>query len=133
MADPSSIATGALKASTTLYQLIQSFRSQNKDARALKEEVNKHNRALEALLEIITINPTLDFKALELPLKRCGHACEEYRKFVEKCTQLHNDRTPSGVCDWITQQYLQGDIKDFKRMIAAYNATINVALAIADL
>ncbi|KAI1842106.1 hypothetical protein JX265_014143, partial [Neoarthrinium moseri] len=35
--------------------------------------------------------------------------------------------------DWITQQYLQGDINDFRAMLASYKSTITIALASANL
>ena len=140
MADPLSITASViavggftLKASSALHELIRSFQSQNKDARALKAEVGDLNMVLESLLETIASNPTLDFRALELPLQRCGHACEEYRKIIAKCTQHSSDKSRSSVRDWITQKYLQGDINDFKAMVAAHKSTINIALANANL
>lgn len=140
MADPLSITGGviavggfALKASIALHELIRSFHSQNKDARALKAEVSDLNGVLGSLLETVASNPTLDFKILELPLQRCGHACEEYRKIVEKCTQHSGGKGRPSVRDWITQKYLQGDINDFRDMLAIYKSTINIALANANL
>lgn len=140
MADPLSITASvlaiggfALKSSTALHELIRSFQSQNRDARALKSEVGDLNVVLDSLLETVPNKPNLDFRALELPLQRCGHACEEYRKVVQKCTQHSNDKSRSSVRDWITQKYLQGDINDFKAMLAAHKSTINIALANANL
>lgn len=144
MSDPLSITAGviavggfALKASTSLHELIRSFQSQNKDARALKAEVGELSEVLESLLETVAQNPTLNLTALELPLQRCGHACDEYRKIVIKATKhsrLGDDGdSRTSVRDWIKQKYLQGDINDFKSMLAAHKATINIALANANL
>ncbi|KAM5355045.1 hypothetical protein ACJ41O_001691 [Fusarium nematophilum] len=126
------VAGFALKASTTLYGIIRGYQSQNKDARALKSEVNDLNVVLELLLETVSSNPTLDFKGLELPLQRCGDACEDYAKLIARCTK-HSDGSRPSVRDWITQKYLQGDINDFKAMLETYKSTINIALANANL
>lgn len=137
MADPVSsvLAIGgfALKSTIALHGTIRSFQSQNKDARALKAEVNDLTCVLESLLETVANNPTLDFKALELPLQRCGTSCEEYGKIVARCTKHSNDESRPSVRDWITQKYLQGDINDFRLMLAAHKSTINIALANANL
>ena len=139
MADPLSIAAGilavggfALKSSMALHSTIRGFRSQNRDARALKAEVSDLTGVLGSLLETASSNPTLDFTALELPLERCGKACEEYEIIISKCTK-HSDGSKSSVRDWFAQKYLQGDINDFRAMIAMYKSTINIALANANL
>ncbi|KAH7308611.1 hypothetical protein B0I35DRAFT_442295 [Stachybotrys elegans] len=140
MADPLSVTASilavggfALKSSIELHKLVRGVRSQNKDARALKAELGDLTEVLSSLLETIANNPTIDFKALELPLQRCGKACEEYGKIIAECTKHSNDGSRSSIRDWITQKYLQGDINDFKAMIAAYKSTINIALANANI
>lgn len=139
MADPLSITAGvlavggfALKSSMALHRTIRGFQSQNKDARALKTEVSDLTGVLGSLLETVSSNPTLDFKALELPLQRCGNACDEYAKIVSRCTK-HSDGSRSSVRDWVKQKYLQGDINDFRAMLAIHKSTINIALANANL
>ncbi|GJC89249.1 hypothetical protein ColLi_12087 [Colletotrichum liriopes] len=140
MADPLSIATSvlavgafALNSSVALHGIIRGLQSQNKDARALKAEVGDLTGVLSSLLETIANNPSLDFKPLERPLQRCGNACEEYSKIIAQCTKHSNDTSRSSVRDWITQKYLQGDINDFRAMLAAHKSTINIALANANL
>lgn len=140
MADPLSITASVLavggatlKSSIVLHGLIRGFHSQNKDARALRAEVSDLTEVLGSLLETIANNPTLDFTALELPLQRCGHACDEYRNIIERCTQHSSEDSRPSVRDWITQKYLQGDINDFRAMIAVHKSTINIALANANL
>ncbi|KAH7176249.1 hypothetical protein EDB81DRAFT_836346 [Dactylonectria macrodidyma] len=137
--DPVSVTTSvlavggfALTASTTLHNIIRSYQSQNKDARALKAEVNDLTVVLGLLLETIANNPTLDFKGLELPLQRCGTVCEDYAKVIARCTK-HSDGSRPSARDWITQKYLQGDINDFRTMLTTYKSTINIALANANL
>lgn len=139
MTDPLSIAAGilavagfALKSSMALHNTIRGFQSQNKDARALKAEISDLTGVLSSLLETISNNPTLDFQSLKCPLQRCGNACEEYGRIIARCTK-HSDTSRSSMRDWITQKYLQGDINDFRTMLAAYKSTINIALANANL
>ena len=140
MADPLSVTASvlavagfALKSSLVLHATIRGFQSQNKDARALKAEVGDLSGVLESLLETVANNPTLDFKALEVPLQRCGNACDEYGKLITRCTKHSSEGSRPSVRDWITQKYLQGDINDFKAMLATYKSTINIALANANL
>lgn len=135
MADPLSISSGilalasfAFKSSITLYETVRSFQSQDKNARALKSELGELTSVLESLLETVNSNPDLDFKALERPLRRCGKACEEYGELISRCTK-HSTTSRSSFRDWITQRYLQGDITEFKAMLASYKSTINIALA----
>ncbi|PVH91133.1 hypothetical protein DM02DRAFT_620677 [Periconia macrospinosa] len=139
MADPLSMTAGilavggfALKSSMALHSIIRGFKSQNKDARALKAELSDLTGVLSALLETISNNPTLDFQPLERPLQRCGNACDEYGKIIARCTK-HSEMSRPSMRDWITQKYLQGDINDFRAMLAAHKSTINIALANANL
>lgn len=139
MGDPLSITAGilavggfALKSSITLHGIIRGFQSQNKDARALKAEVNDLTAILSSLIETVSDHPTLNLEALKGPLERCGHACEEYGKIISRCVK-HSDTPRSSVRDWITQKYLQGDINDFRTMLAAHKSTISIALANANL
>lgn len=139
MADPLSISSGvialvtfALQSSVALYTTIRSFQSQDKNARALKSELGDLASVLEALLETISNNPNIDFRALKLPILRCGKACEEYGDLIARCTR-HSTESRSSFRDWITQKYLQGDINDFKAMLAGYKSTINIALANANM
>lgn len=140
MADPLSITTGilgvgtfAFTSCTALYGLIRSLQSQDKDARALKAEVNDLAGVLSSLVETIANNPSLDFEFLKQPLERCGHACEEYSKIIAQCTKHSSETSRRSVRDWIKQRYLQGDINDFRSMLAAHKSTINIALANANL
>lgn len=139
MADPVSTASGiialvtfALKSTVILYDTVRSFQSQEKTARALKNELSDVTGVLESLLETVKNNPDIDFEALKLPLHRCGKSCEEYGKLIVRCTKHSNGSRPS-FRDWVKQKYLQGDINDFKDMLAVYKSTINIALANANM
>lgn len=139
MADPLSIAssvvalvTFALQSSVVLYSTVRSFQSQDKEVRALKDELSDLTTVLESLLDTVTNNPDLPFDALKTPLHRCGKACEEYGALIERCSK-HSTEARSSIRDWITQKYLQGDIEDFRAMLAGYKSTINIALANANM
>jgi len=139
MADPLSVSssvlalvTFAFQASVTLYTTIRSFQSQDKKARALKDELGDLTGVLQSLLETVNNNSDIDFEALKLPLYRCGKTCEEYGDLVARCTK-HSTTERSSVRDWVTQTYLRGDINDFKEMLAGYKSTINIALANANM
>ena len=137
--DPISVSSGVLtllafafKSTVTLYTTIRSFRSQDRDIRALRDELSDLGKVLESLQETASSYATVDLDGLKLPLLRCGKACEEYGEIIARCTK-HSDGSRPSVRDWVTQKYLQGDINQFREMLAGYKATINVAVAHANL
>ncbi|KAG5658697.1 hypothetical protein KAF25_010878 [Fusarium avenaceum] len=124
MADGLSVASGVLalvtfafQSSTVLFKTVRSFKTQDANARALKTELSDLTGVLQSLLETVTNHPEIKFDSLELPLLRCGKTCEEYGKLIARCTKHSNGTRPS-FRDWIGQQYLKGDITDFKDMLA---------------
>ncbi|KAG5786778.1 hypothetical protein H9Q69_014148 [Fusarium xylarioides] len=139
MADSLSIASSvaalavfALKSSTVLYTTIRDFQSQDKSARALKNELADLRGVLQSLAETVDNNGDSNFDVLKLPLLRCGKTCEEYGELIARCTKHPGLSRPS-LPDWISQQYLKGDINDFREMVAGYKSTINVALVNANM
>lgn len=126
------LLTFAFKSTVTLYTTVRSFRSQDKDIRALRDELSDLSKVLESLKETASGYATVDLDGLKLPLLRCGKACEEYGEIIARCTK-HSDGSRPSVRDWVTQKYLQGDITQFREMLAGYKATINVAVAHANL
>ncbi|RYP34922.1 hypothetical protein DL768_011029 [Monosporascus sp. mg162] len=139
MAEPLSVASSvvalvafALQSSAVLYKTVRSFQSQDKDARALKNELSDLVNVLESLMDTVTSNPGIDFDTLKLPLHRCGRACEEYGELIARCMK-HSTGSRSSIRDWLKQRYLQGDINDFRTMLAGYKSTINIALANANI
>lgn len=139
MADGLSVASSvialvafAFKSSTVLYTTIRDFQSQDKNARALKTELTDLRGVLESLAETVDNNRDINFDTLKLPLLRCGKTCEEYGDLIARCTKHSSPSRPS-LRDWLSQQYLKGDITDFREMLAGYKSTINIALANANL
>lgn len=139
MADGLSVASGvislvafALKSSTILYTTIRDFQSQDKNARALKTELADLRGVLQSLAETVNNSDDVNFNTLKLPLLRCGKTCKEYGDLIARCTKHSNSSRPS-LRDWFSQQYLKGDITDFREMLAGYKSTITIALANANL
>jgi hypothetical protein len=139
MADGLSIASSvialvafAFKSSTVLYTTVRDFQSQDKNVRALKNELSDLRGVLESLADTVDNNSNVSFDALKLPLLRCGKTCEEYGDLIARCTKHSGSSRPS-LRDWISQQYLKGDITDFREMLAGYKSTINIALANANM
>ena len=127
------VAGFAFNACVVLHDTIRGLRSQNKAARALKAELGDLITVLQSLVETISANSAIDFNSLRVPLQRCGSSCQEYGKIIERCTKHSDGTSRSSIRDWVTQRYLQGDINDFRDMIATHKSTINIALAHANL
>ncbi|CZR37693.1 uncharacterized protein FPRO_07116 [Fusarium proliferatum ET1] len=122
----------ALKSCNALYTTIRDFQSQDKNARALKNELADLRGVLQSLAETVHNNNDINFNALKLPLLRCGKTCEEYGDLIARCTKYSSLSRPS-LRDWVNQQYLKGDITDIREMLAGYKFTISVALATANI
>ncbi|ELQ32544.1 hypothetical protein OOU_Y34scaffold01094g4 [Pyricularia oryzae Y34] len=125
MTDPLSTASGvvalvtfALQSSVTLHRTIRSLRSQEKDARALKDELADLTSVLETLLETIEGHPNIDFGSLALPLQRCGKTCQEYGELIAKCTR-HSTSSRASLRDWITQRSISNRLK---KKLATYKS-----------
>lgn len=138
MADPLSTASGvvalavfAFQSSRVLYQTVASFQSNQRNVRQLKEELEALNGALEALQETAA-NPDVDLAMLQLPLFRCGKACEDFEALIAKCT-AHSSGSRTSFRDWARLQYMGDDIVGFKNMLAGYKSTIMIALGDANM
>ncbi|KAK6811345.1 hypothetical protein RU639_012791 [Aspergillus parasiticus] len=103
------LATFAFKASSSLYDTVNSFRSHTKRVRDLIEELEALNGVLAPLQELLDTTTDENLSVLELPLRRCGHACNDFR-------------------DWAKLRYLGDDIDSFRHMLSGYNLTISIAL-----
>ncbi|KAJ6194091.1 hypothetical protein J3E72DRAFT_404487 [Bipolaris maydis] len=115
MAEPIGLASGVLtlvifahKSCLTLYETIQSFKTHPKRVRNLIDELEALISVLESLDETIKLHTDVDIPALNLPLRRCSSACDEFLQELQK--------------------YIGDDIDDFTDTLAAYKLTINIAL-----
>ncbi|PIG88198.1 hypothetical protein AARAC_010708 [Aspergillus arachidicola] len=138
MAEPVGLASGllalatfAFKASLSLYETVNSFRSHTKRVRDLIEELEALSGVLAPLQELLDTTTHENLSALELPLRRCGNACSEFEQEIIKCSSRSANRT--SFRDWAKLRYLGDDIDGFRRMLSGYKLTINVALTDANL
>lgn len=138
MSDPLSITAGVLaltlfafNSSTGLYQLVDSFRSNQRTVRELREELEALNDVLRSLQETVA-STDIDLAALKLPLFRCGKACKDFEAIIIGCT-AHSTGTRTSFRDWAKIKYMGDDIAGFKNMLAGYKSTISIALGNANM
>ncbi|RYP43155.1 hypothetical protein DL770_011816 [Monosporascus sp. CRB-9-2] len=139
MAEAISLSSGlvalvafALKSSTLLYCTVQSYRSHPKNVRDLQEELEALSEVLRALSETVEQSKDTDFTTLKLPLFRCGNACKEFDEVIAKCSS-RSGGSKTSFRDWAKLKYMGDGIDEFRRMLAGYKSTINIALADANL
>lgn len=139
MAEPIGLASGLLTLATfafqstvTLYETIKNFSSHPKRVRDLLDE-------LEALIEVLgPLNDTIkttagsDLLELNLPLKRCGDACNDFEREIMKYLS-RSGGSQTSFRDWARLRYMNDDIDGFRRLLAGYKLTINIALTDASL
>lgn len=126
------LASFAFQSSTELYQMIQSFRSHPKDVRDLEEELEALCGVLAQLTDTINATTELDLSSLDLPLRRCGNACKEFKQELEKCSS-RSSASRTSFRDWAKLKYMGENIDNFRRLLAGYKITICIALADANL
>ena len=138
MAEPIGIASGlltlaafAFQSSISLYQAVESFQSNQRIIRGLKEELEALNVVLESLNQVAASN-SADLTGLNLPLLSCGKACKDFEAVIVKCT-MHSGGSRTSFRDWAKLKYMGGDIAGFKNMLAGYKSTISIALGDATL
>ena len=138
MADPISTASGVLalatfafQSSVLLYKAVASFQSSQRNVRELKEELEALQGALEALQETAATTD-VDLTMLQLPLHRCGKACEDFQVVIAKCS-AHSSKSKTSFRDWAKLRYMGDDIVGFKNMLAGYKSTIIIALGDANM
>ncbi|PKY00323.1 hypothetical protein P168DRAFT_76702 [Aspergillus campestris IBT 28561] len=139
MAEPIGLASGlltlsafAFQSSVALYEMVTSFQSHPKRVRDLIDELEALSGILEPLTETVAATTDIDLSALELPLLRCGKACEEFQQEILKCLSRSSGSRTS-FRDWAKLKYMGDDIDAFRRLLAGYKSTINIALTDANL
>jgi len=140
MADPISISSGVvalgtfgLQSSRFLLETIQSYQDHPRAVRELEDELKSHNETLQALLDTASSADTeIDLSQLELPLRRCGKACDALRDIIIKCSK-HSTESRTSFRDWAKLRYMGGKIDEFKHTLAVYKSTICIVLANANL
>ena len=125
------LATFAFKASLSLYETVNSFRSHTKHVHDLIEELKALSGVLALLQKLLDTTTDENLSALKLPLQHCGNACSEFEQKIIKYSSRSANRT--SFRDWAKLQYLGDDIDGFRQMLSGYKLTINVALTDANL
>lgn len=126
------VVATAVESVVTLLNTVKSFQSHKRRIRNLLEDLEALVAVLKSLIEMINATTGMDFSALELPLRRCGNACEDYRKEISKCSSRSSSNHTS-LLDWAKLRYMGEDIDGFRRLVAGYKLTIDIALADANL
>ncbi|KAJ6260665.1 hypothetical protein Dda_4892 [Drechslerella dactyloides] len=137
MADPISLTSGliaitvfTLQASRTLFATVSSFKGTKRVLRELNEELVALEGVLVSLQDTIN-GSNADLTALELPLLRCGKACEEFDMIIRKC--MSNSGGARAIRDWAKVQYMGEDITGFRVLLAGYKSTITIAICDANM
>jgi len=125
------LAVFAFQSSVSLRHAVDSFQSQKKVIRELKEELEALNGVLQSLQQAAADNSE-NLSGLNLPLFRCGKACKDFEEVIIKCV-AHSGGSRTSFRDWAKLKYMGDDIAGFKDMLAGYKSTINIALADANL
>jgi hypothetical protein len=121
----------AFQSSVSLSQVVDSFQSNKKIIRELKEELEALSGVLQSLEQAAADNGQY-LSSLSLPLLRCGKACKDFEEVIVKCT-AHSGGSRTSFRDWAKLKYMGDDIAGFKDMLAGYKSTINIAFAGANL
>jgi hypothetical protein len=121
----------AFQSSVSLHQVVDSFQSNKRIIRELKEELEALNGVLQSL-QRAAADISEDLSGLKLPLLRCGKACKDFEEVIIKCT-AHSGGSRTSFRDWAKLKYMGDDIAGFKVMLAGYKSTVNIALAGANL
>lgn len=125
------LAVFAFNSSVSLYQAVESFRSNQRTIRELKEELEALNGVLQPLQDEAA-NSNSSLEGLKLPLLCCGKACKDFEALIVRCTE-HSDGSRTSFRDWAKLKYMGADIAGFKNMLAGYKSTISIALGDANL
>lgn len=126
------LATFAFQSSITLVNTVKSYRNHPAQVRDLIEELEALNEVLAALTETIKAAVSTDLSALDRPLLRCGHACEEFMQELNKCAS-YSEGSQLSFRGWAKLKYMGDDIDSFRRLLGGYKVTINMALTNATL
>jgi hypothetical protein len=138
MADPLSIASSLLglttfsyRASQSLYESVESFKSSKRAICELRDEMKSLNGVLEMLTPMVEEYED-QLTHLKLPLLRCGKACREFEETINKSV-AHAGVQRTSFRDWARLHYRGGDIKDFITTLAGYKSTISIAIGAVNL
>lgn len=126
------LANFAFDSSISLYQTVKSFNSHPKRVRDLIEELEALSDVLRPLMDMVNATTKIDLSALDLPLLRCGNTCKEFQQEILDC-ESRSGKSRTSFREWAKLRYMGDDIDGFRRLLAGYKLTINIALTDANL
>ena len=145
MADPIGITGTALAVVTLLYStcrtisdIIGSYRKAPKEYRDLAQDLNALQSPLTTLQN--TLRGTNDsslspeqlesLKDLELPLKNCNNACEDFKKKLSSMTS-HSTKDHTSSWDELRLHFNKSDVTFLREKLNSAKATVQVALGVS--
>ncbi|KAL7914048.1 hypothetical protein GGI35DRAFT_439280 [Trichoderma velutinum] len=139
MAEAIGIASGllalgqfAFQSSIALYETINSYQSHQQRVRELAEETGALGEVLGSLVETVKTTTDIDLSSLELPLRQCGKACQNFEQQIKKVSS-RSTGTRASLRDWAKLRYMGEDMDGFRRLLSGYKMTITIALTDANL
>ncbi|KAB8277130.1 hypothetical protein BDV30DRAFT_234930 [Aspergillus minisclerotigenes] len=134
MTEPVSLASGlatlaifALESTIKLYDTIKGFNSHLRRVRDFVETLEALNDVLGPLANIVSTNNDTNLTALEVPLLRCGEACEYFEKEIRRISSESREKHIS-YRDWARLRCMGNDMDGFQRLLLGYKLTIDIAL-----
>jgi hypothetical protein len=120
-------ATFAFQSSVALGKTVKSYNSRQQSVLDLEEEISALSAVLDTLTRTISASSDLDLSVLQLPLRRCKTACQEFEQAIKQSlSRSSNDR--ANLRDWARVRYMGEDINGFRRVLSGYKMTITIAL-----
>jgi len=126
------LATFALKSCVTLCQKIREFQQHNEAVQDLIKELEALQGALVSLTKTIDTMTDVNLSALNIPLLRCGHACNEFEEALQGCLATSGG-TRAKFRGWGKLKYMGDDVDTFRRTLAGYKSTIIITITDATL
>jgi hypothetical protein len=123
-----SLATFALNSSLALYETVVRFQSLPKNVRDLLQELEILIAVLDVLDKLVQTTAQEDLTLLDLPLKQCGSACQDFEQEITKLFSKYGKNQIS-FHDWANLRYMGNNIDGFRHCLAVYKQTINIALS----
>ena len=120
------IATFAYQLSKEVCDLVDSILKAPRTIRDLRSELIALEPILSSICKVVT-NDEAKFEDIRYPLHQCGMVCYHLRTIIQQRTGRSGDGT-IGARDWVKLQYRGKTIDGYKSQLAAYKATIGIAL-----
>jgi len=122
------IATFAFQTTTSLYEAIQSLKSQRKTVLDLKEDIGSLKAVLSSLSEQLNGDEANNrFEPIRNPLYNCTTTYQELGKMLAACTS-HSENGKDSVRDWLKMRYREKTLADVQKRLGDYKPTLIVAL-----